>query len=73
MRGTIRPLNVFVVRRDISPLHMMHDETPKERCIQFGGFLIDKGPRSRRYGRTVALRLVVQPCDEDEDYFLSFS
>jgi hypothetical protein len=25
-----------------------------------------KGPRSRRYGRTAALRLLVQPCDEDE-------
>jgi hypothetical protein len=34
-----------------------------------------EGPRSRRYGRTAAMRLIVQPCDEDEDdyYFLSFS
>jgi hypothetical protein len=34
-----------------------------------------EGPRSRRYGRTAALRLLVQPCDEDDDYyyFLSFS
>jgi hypothetical protein len=34
-----------------------------------------EGPRSRRYGRTAALRLLVQPCDEDGDddyYFLSF-
>jgi hypothetical protein len=30
-------------------------------------------PRSRRYGRTAAMRLIVQPYDEDEDYFLSFS
>jgi hypothetical protein len=33
-----------------------------------------EGPRSRRYGRTAALRLLVQPCDEDDDddyYFLS--
>jgi hypothetical protein len=32
-------------------------------------------PRSRRYGRTAVMRLIVQPCDEDEDddYFLSFS
>jgi hypothetical protein len=39
-------------------------------------FLIYEGPRSRRYGRTAALRLIVQPCDEDEDddyYSLSFS
>jgi hypothetical protein len=35
-----------------------------------------EGPRSRPYGRTAALRLVVQPYNEDEDddyYFLSFS
>jgi hypothetical protein len=38
-------------------------------------FLSGEGPRSRRYGRTAALRLIVQPCDgdEDADYFLSFS
>jgi hypothetical protein len=33
-------------------------------------------PRSRRYGRTAALRLIVQPCDEDEEkddqFFLIF-
>jgi hypothetical protein len=35
-----------------------------------------EGPRSGRYGRTAALRLIVQPYDEDDDddyYFLSFS
>jgi hypothetical protein len=34
-----------------------------------------EGPRSRRYGRTAALRLLVQPYDENEDYdyFMSFS
>jgi hypothetical protein len=26
-------------------------------------------PRSRRYGLTSALRFLVQPCDEDDDYF----
>jgi hypothetical protein len=35
-----------------------------------------EGPRSRSYGRTAALRLIVQPCDEDEEkddqFFLSF-
>jgi hypothetical protein len=47
-------------------------------------FVSGEGPRSRRYGRTAALRLLVQPCDEDDDddddyyyyyyyYFLSFS
>jgi hypothetical protein len=30
-------------------------------------FLHGEGPRSRCYGRTTALRLFVQPCDEDED------
>jgi hypothetical protein len=37
-------------------------------------FFSGEGPGSRRYGRTAALRLTVQPCDEDEDddYFLSF-
>jgi hypothetical protein len=25
------------------------------------------GPRSKCYGRTAALRLIVHPCDEDED------
>jgi hypothetical protein len=35
----------------------------------------EAGAPSRRYGRTAALRLLVQPYDEDEDddYFLSFS
>jgi hypothetical protein len=35
-----------------------------------------EGPRSRSYGRTTALRLLVQPCDEDEqkdDQFFHFS
>jgi hypothetical protein len=38
-------------------------------------FFSGKGPRSRRYGRAAALRLIVQPCDDNEDdnYFLSFS
>jgi hypothetical protein len=39
-------------------------------------FVCGKGPRSRSYGRTAALRLLVQPCDVDDDnddYFLSFS
>jgi hypothetical protein len=31
-----------------------------------------EGPRSRRYGRTAALRLFVQPCDEDDDNYDSF-
>jgi hypothetical protein len=30
-------------------------------------FFSGEGSRSRRYGRTAALRLLVQPCDEDDD------
>jgi hypothetical protein len=42
------------------------------RQVEYFLFL-DEGPRSRRYGRTAALRLIVQPYDEGEDncYFLS--
>jgi hypothetical protein len=29
-------------------------------------FFSGEGPRSRRYGRTAALRLLVQTCDEDD-------
>jgi hypothetical protein len=31
-----------------------------------------EGPRSRSYGRTAALRLFVQPCDEDDQFSFSF-
>jgi hypothetical protein len=30
-------------------------------------FFFCEGPRSRSYGRTAALRLIVQPCDKDEE------
>jgi hypothetical protein len=36
--------------------------TKNEKAI----FFCAEGPRSRSYGRTAALRLLVQPCDEDE-------
>jgi hypothetical protein len=29
-------------------------------------FFCSEGPRSRSYGPTAALRLIVQPCDEDD-------
>jgi hypothetical protein len=29
-------------------------------------YFFGEGPRSRRCGRTAALRLIVQPCDEDD-------
>jgi hypothetical protein len=40
-------------------------------------YFYGKGPRSGSYGRTAALRLFVQPCDEDEEkgdqFFFHFS
>jgi hypothetical protein len=33
--------------------------------VSFTIFFCSAGPRSRRYGRTAALRFIVQPCDED--------
>jgi hypothetical protein len=44
-------------------------------CLILFSSFSGEGPRSRRYGRTAAMRLIVQPYDEDEedDYFLSFS
>jgi hypothetical protein len=33
-------------------------------------FFIIEGPRSRCYGRTAALRLIVQPYDENDEFFL---
>jgi hypothetical protein len=35
-------------------------------------FLHGEGPRSRCYGRTTALRLFVQPYDDDEQFFTKF-
>jgi hypothetical protein len=35
-------------------------------------FLSGEGPRSRRYGRTAAMRLIVQPCDDDDDDYYFF-
>jgi hypothetical protein len=32
-------------------------------------FFFGEGPRSRSYGRTAALRLIVQPYDEDHYFF----
>jgi hypothetical protein len=34
-------------------------------------FFRGEGPRSRCYGSTAALRLLVQPCDEDEQFFFT--
>jgi hypothetical protein len=34
--------------------------------IHIFGLFSGEGPRSRRYGRTAAMRLIVQPCDEGD-------
>jgi hypothetical protein len=45
------------------------------RAVDVLFFFSGEVPRSGRYGRTAAMSLIVQPCDEDDDdyYFLSFS
>jgi hypothetical protein len=41
--------------------------------INFVVFLSGERPRSRRYGRTTAMRLIVQPYgDDDDDYYYFF-
>jgi hypothetical protein len=35
-------------------------------------FFCGEGPRSKSYGRTAALRRIVQPCDEDVQCFFIF-
>jgi hypothetical protein len=35
-------------------------------------FICGEGPRSRCYGRTAALRLIVQHCDEDDEFLPFF-
>jgi hypothetical protein len=53
-----------------------HDHTIGYHVLEDFSFC-GKGPRSRCYGRTTALRLIVQPCDEDEEkddqFFFYFS
>ena len=48
------------------------------QCSDSLFFCGSEGSRSRCYGPTAALRLIVQPCDEDEEkgvnfFFFSFS
>jgi hypothetical protein len=41
-------------------------------AVEAWNSLFLEGPRSRSYRRTAALRLIVQPCDEDERKIISF-
>jgi hypothetical protein len=46
------------------------------RFLYWASFFYGEGPRSRCYGRTAAIGLIVQPYDEDEekdDFFFHFS
>ena len=62
---------------DFNFLYCTHDndrmiETCNVRII-IKYFLCGEGPRSRSYGHTAALRLIVQPCDEEKyDQIFSF-
>jgi hypothetical protein len=59
--------------KDWSIFHGLVRSVYEPRLSYF--FFSGEGPRSRRYGRTAAMRLIVQPYneDEDDDYFLCFS
>jgi hypothetical protein len=35
-------------------------------CVCMCAFFCGEGPRNRCYGRTVALIIIVQPCDEED-------
>jgi hypothetical protein len=39
----------------------------EEHTLQTGMFFHGEGLRSRCYGRTAAIRLILQPYDEDEE------
>jgi hypothetical protein len=52
------------------------NDAPNDHKCNNITFFFREGPRSRFYRRTAALRLIVQPCDEDEEkddqFFLFF-
>jgi hypothetical protein len=59
--------------RGATPRDQDSSTSINESAVLF--YFCGEGPRSRCYGRTVVLRLIVQPCDEDEekgDQFFSF-
>jgi hypothetical protein len=47
-------------------------ELGQDRFFTHLFFLFVEGPRSRCYGRTAALKLIVQPYEEDDEVFLLF-
>jgi hypothetical protein len=65
-----KPVFLHIMGRDrityLIPCRVLYNSFSKERNI----FLHGEGPRSICYGGTTALRLFVQPYDEDEQFFL---
>jgi hypothetical protein len=71
LQGT--PITGSIKKIEISRNIENRSAVHKSRAPVF--FLLHgEGPRSRCYGRTIALRLFVQPYDEDEDeqFFTKF-
>ena len=66
-------LNIFVTFSDIEfyiCVLCSESKSPMGFKKSFGiwvFFFCGEGPRSRSYGRTAALRLIMQPYDEDEE------
>ena len=58
-----------LVQRKVKP----KDSVGCETCITATFCLFTEEPRSRCYRHTAALRLIVQPCDEDDSFFFHFS
>jgi hypothetical protein len=57
--------SVLQITRRVRKSARLH---PSSGTVLFMG----EGPRSRCYGRTAALRRIVQPCDEDEKLSVFF-
>ena len=65
------PVSIFS-----SPFEPIQDVSTVSFNVSHVSFFCGEGPRGRSYGRTAALTLIVQPCDEDEekdDHFFHFS
>ena len=41
--------------------------------MELVSFFCGEGPRSRSYESTAVLRLIVQPCNEDDQFFFIFA
>jgi hypothetical protein len=71
MRGEMRQFFPSIPEENY--LYEIGRKKPVKPIRHFQYFLSGEGPRSRRYGRTATLRLIVQHFDEYDDYFLSLS